>query len=149
MFVLGCTGTSGKIRVRPAPTEQAQLPTEAPDYSDLDVWKSSKVWSKAYGSLYEYCMGRAADDEQKQKLKNIELSFQGIGSERNYTKQITANHWGIFPEDVPMLTLEQVHEVFANLPEYRSSEAWYQNVAKKLNAITGAPDYEGGKRRRI
>ncbi len=29
-----------------APTEQAQLPTEAPDYSDLDVWKSSKVWSK-------------------------------------------------------------------------------------------------------
>ncbi len=38
-----------------------------------------------------------------------------------------------------MLTLEQVHEVFANLPEYRSSEAWYQNVAKKLNAITGAP----------
>ena len=43
-----------------------------------------------------------------------------------------------------MLTLEQVHEEFANLPEYRSSEEWYQNVAKKLNAITGAPDYEGG-----
>ena len=43
-----------------------------------------------------------------------------------------------------MLTLEQVHEVFANLPENRSSEKWYQNVAKKLNAITGAPDYEGG-----
>ena len=142
VFVLGCTGTSGKNPSTAAPTEQAQLPTEAPDYSDLDVWKSANVWSKAYGSLYEYCMARA-DDEQKQKLKNIELSFQGIGSERNYTKQIL-QIIGDLPEDVPMLTLEQVHEVFANLPEYRSSENGYQNVTKKLNAITGAPDYEGG-----
>lgn len=137
VFVLGCTGTSGKNPSTAAPTEQAQLPTEAPDYSDLDVWKSVNVWSKAYGSLYEYCMARA-DDEQKQKLKNIELSFQGIGSERNYTKQIL-QIIGDLPEDVPMLTLEQVHEVFANLPENRSSENGYQNVTKKLNAITGAP----------
>lgn len=36
-FVLGCTGTSGKNPSTAAPTEQAQLPTEAPDYSDLDV----------------------------------------------------------------------------------------------------------------
>lgn len=71
-------------------------------------------------------------------LKNIELSFQGIGSEKNYTKQIL-QIIGDLPEDVPMLTLEQVHEVFANLPEYRSSENGYQNVTKKLNAITGAP----------
>ena len=38
VFVLGCTGTSGKNPSTAAPTEQAQLPTEAPDYSDLDVW---------------------------------------------------------------------------------------------------------------
>ena len=37
VFVLGCTGTSGKNPSTAAPTEQAQLPTEAPDYSDLDV----------------------------------------------------------------------------------------------------------------
>lgn len=53
VFVLGCTGTSGKNPSTAAPTEQAQLPTEAPDYSDLDVWKSVNVWSKAYGSLYD------------------------------------------------------------------------------------------------
>ena len=45
VFVLGCTGTSGKNPSTAAPTEQAQLPTEAPDYSDLDVWKSANtVW---------------------------------------------------------------------------------------------------------
>ena len=37
VFVLGCTGTSGKNPSTAAPTEQAQLPTEAPDYSDLYI----------------------------------------------------------------------------------------------------------------
>ena len=97
-------------------------------------------------SLYEQSYAAATED-QKQQLEQLQKSDEW-GMVGEYTREILMI-MGEISKDAPRLRLEQVEEMCENFQNNRSilitsSEQFEEYAVECLNAIAGAPDFQGG-----
>ena len=112
------------------------------DSQDTSEFENSEAvesdTSAVYGKLYA-----EANDEQKRMIENIECEFGGFNYD--YKKKIL-QIMGRLPSDTPILTVEQARAICAEVNDMGIEDwwEWRSELDRRLCAVTGAPDYEGG-----
>ena len=76
-------------------------------------------------------------------IENIEREFGGFNYD--YKKKIL-QIMGRLPSDTPILTVEQARAICAEVNDMGLEDwwEWRSELDRRLCAVTGAPDYEGG-----
>ena len=131
-----------------AVNEQEQDDSEKVDAVNDEVINT--IRNRSYGdetSLYEYCCAHASD-EQRRQLESFELGYTAFSSEiyrEGYTRQIETI-MGALSSDTPRLTVEQARAICAEVNDMGIEDwwEWRSELDRRLCAVTGAPDYEGG-----
>ena len=138
---------SGTITVGAGDKQKTDAPVNSPDstnvekanYSSRIQFDDPELLTRSY---------EKATDAQKQKLDEIQArDTDSLGCFMVCVKDVMLA-MGDLPEDTPYLTLEQVQAICDEVAQMGFRPVDFDDtereVMTRFNAITGAPDYQGG-----